>query len=168
MRIRVSKGFLAAGWLPAAGFALKSAGSALAIFMGDPRKSGAALRIRIGARLTVVERRIHATPTGRCSAGSWERVYECRTPQNARAWTGLGRAALVEAGNADSHTPRLDPRVGCLNTLHTTVNRNPRHPTLGGGKVTRGMAAMPNQTLTWGWAPARGNKTATHPPKLSS
>lgn len=152
-RIKVSKGFLAAGWIAAVGTALKSPASTLAVFMLDPRLGGPLIRVRIGARLTVLERR---------GSGVWVRIFDTPTPKAARAWTGLGRHLLVEIRNHSVGAAWTwdGDRRGDKNRTHTVMDRNSHVPRVGAGKVTRGLKALPNQTSLMGWCPASGWKLA--------
>ena len=173
--VRVSKGFLVAGFSLIQGGAMfgdfaKCAGSALAIFRltfrglsAEKVRSLPLLRVRFGARKVVLEMRAHTAK--RCTKGSWQRVTDFPTPSDARACTRLGRAihASVLEGLPTAGRSSWEWRgTGNRNETRTDVTQNVKHPRLGGGKVTRGARALPNQTLVWGWAPARGNQAATH------
>lgn len=152
-RITVSKGFLASGWIPAVGTALKARAGTLAVFMLDPRLGGPLIRVRIGPRISVLERR---------SSGCWVRIFDTPTPKTARAWTGLGRHLLVEIRNhsVGAAWTWVDDRRGDKNRTHTVMDRNSHVPRVGAGKVTRGLKALPNQTSLMGWCPVSGRKLA--------
>jgi hypothetical protein len=155
-KIKVSAGFLKAGWIPAVGLALKRAGGgkALAVFMLPITPQMPIVRVRVGSRLTVLERR---------SVGAWVRVFDCPTPKTARAWTGLGRHLLVELGNraADSAWTWRDSPSGDRNRCGTDATCNSHSPKSNGGIVTKAPRDLPNQELLMGWSPASGIRCAT-------
>lgn len=109
------------------------------------------LRVRINSRSVHVEMR---------RGGGWRSVDRFETPRTAQAWTRLAKRILAESALPSRS---WDWRgTGNENETRTDTTCDVAHPKLGGGKVTRGARKMPNQTLTWGWAPARGNRAATH------
>jgi hypothetical protein len=149
--VRISKGFLAAGWARVTGGdVLRNAGTADAVFIFDPNARHVRThRIRVGKRLTILERRIHRTPTKRCSRGRWERIDDAPTPSKARAWTRLGEfwAWRVREGNSKPAAGMWDwsrDRFKDKNRCSTPSNANAHRPTgaagsCGGGRILRSL-----------------------------
>lgn len=184
-RIRIGKGFIAAGFVAVTGGdAAIALGSALLAFLyrpetalsgsGSPRVPTTCpalpmLRVRVGSRVTVLERRAHGTPTGRCSRGHWERIDVADTPRNAGEWGKLGRFwawRIVES--VETLGPRApwnwaDDKGKNRNLCGTPATSNIHHPTIAGGqgkgRVGRGSPSMGD---AWGFSPASGRRAGTH------
>ena len=172
--MRVSKGFQAAGWAASfAGDVSRNMGSALAAFVFMPPEGFPRVRtlwrVRLGKRLAILERRRHGTPTGRCSAGHWERIDTADTPTKARAWTGLGRFwayRILESIDPDAAL-RWDwrsLRSRDRNRCGTRADANSKHPTLAGGSCGRGKIGrgLPTRHDTFGFSPATGQGVVAH------
>lgn len=162
MPFKFSKAFLSLWTLIAAGPLFRNMGSSeyAACALDIP---GATWRIRIGARVTVLERRAHGTPTGRASAGHWQRVCDTPTPKTAAQWSHVGKAFRTLALEWASDPAPWDTRQqGDANRCDMRADSNsldPREHALGintgiyGSSLTH---SNPSRLDAFGFAPASG------------
>lgn len=174
-KLRIGKDFLDAGFVPVTGGdAALAMGSALLVFLYRPFGDGAfvnalpMLRVRVGKRVTILEKRAHGTPTGRCSRGHWERVDDAPTPQLAADWRQLGRfwswriCESVNLGTPSAWDWSKDHGKD-RNRCGTQANSNALAPTLVGGQGRgRTGRGLPSMSDAWGFSPASGSKAGTH------
>jgi hypothetical protein len=170
MGFKVTAAATRAGWMPATGDALRAVGNALGAMMLSPTapefkgRAGSLFRIRVGKRVSTLEKRIHLTPTGRCSRGRWETLDSGPTPANARGWGKLAEFwAWYAAEISEGHTPEYcwtdDPGKGY--NARTRAHANRLAPS-GGGGPGRGRKGkrQPSRLDVFGHAPASGPRVA--------
>lgn len=148
--------FAALGWIIAPPSLARSMGSAQ-FALASFSVPGATWRIRVGSRVTSLERRSHVTPSGRTSVGHWEHAGTVETPCTVRAWRDLADALTGEALAFESAI-----RSGGLTRLpsgseHTrrrdSGGRDASGPGAARGRVGR---SNPSRLDAFGFAPAAG------------
>lgn len=160
-QFKLTVGVKRACWILGIGDALRARGNTANVLMlASP--TAAMFRIKVGARVSVLERRAHDAT--RCTRGRWERIDDSPTPCNAREWTKL---AKHWAWVADSLSP------GCTvydwagddqkdeNRCHTRTHANRLVPGFGGpgrGTICKG---RPTSQEAFGFSPASGRRAAT-------
>jgi hypothetical protein len=170
-----TKATTAAGWLLGVGDALRGAGNCVSVLMLSPTapafqtSPGAMWRAVIGKRVCRLERRIHATPTGRCSRGRWERLDTGDTPTTPAQWRKLSEFwAWYAAEYADGRIPAYDWATDpgkSRNLCRTLANANAPNPTMGSATPGRGRRGkgQPSKLEAFGWSPAAGYRVAQTP-----
>jgi hypothetical protein len=162
--IKTSKAFHTAGWARVGGTMLKSMGSALIAYVFTGAATLGTWRIRIGSRVSVLERRAHGTPTGRCSRGHWERMDDAPTPQRAAEWSKLGKfwAFAVET-HGTTPGPWQTHFSGDVQRCATRAASDGGAGSMAGarGRVCK---SNPTRFKAFGYAPATGVNLGTHDP----
>ena len=166
----VTAGITRAGWIPAVGDALRDVGNAIGALMLAPqadtatRSAGIMFRVRVCARVCSLEKRVHATPTRRCSRGRWVRLDSGPTPGSAREWNKLAKfwawyAAEVSSGrNPYCWTDDLGKNQ---NQCHTRAHADRLEPSPAGGPGRgRKVKRQPSRLESFGFAPACGHRIA--------
>ena len=166
---KITAGAKRAGWIPAAGDAVRAIGNAIGALMLPPASPAFRVaapplfRIRVGARVCSLEKRVHATPTRRCSVGRWERQDSGPTPRNARAWGKLAKFwawYAVEVSEGRNPYSWTADRGKSPNRCITPANANAHQPTQAIGSCGRGRVGkvIPTRAEVFGHSPARGVK----------
>lgn len=146
------------------GDALRGAGNYEAVLMLHPgcrefqTPATGLFRVIVGKRVCRLEKRVHATPTGRCSRGRWERLQSCETPKRAREWGKLARFwrwyALEVSSGIDPFYSWEDDNGKNFNLCHTRSDRDAPSPRVGGSPHRA--KNSPTRVEAFGYAPSSG------------
>lgn len=150
----------ALGWVIAPPSLSRSLGSALKA-LAHTDIPGATWRLRIGKRITALERRAHGTPTGRASVGHWERIATVDTPRDAAGWR---EAAAGLTSEALAHESAARDILASRGRDRSTRRYDATGGEAGGTLAGRGRVGKsnPSRLAGFGFAPASGFRLLPH------